>query len=166
MFPNTHAVNVIASTTHWGRATISCFLCVLAGCASTASSPEVRYIPSSRALTSPFSIAVMVGNDLFTSGQIGVPAPDASTPQEGLEIAARHAMDGVQRALRAGGATFDHVYKCNVMLADMKNYDNFNSVYVTYFKPGRLPARSAFGANGLALNAAYEVECWAHIQRR
>jgi 2-iminobutanoate/2-iminopropanoate deaminase len=108
----------------------------------------------------------VVGNDLFTSGQIGVPAPNASTLQEGLEIAARHAMDGAQRALGAGGATFDDVYKCNVMLADMKTYDTFNSVYVTYFKPGRLPARSAFGANGLALNAAYEVECWAHIQRR
>jgi enamine deaminase RidA (YjgF/YER057c/UK114 family) len=34
-------------------------------------------------------------------------------------------------------------------------------VYLTYFDAERLPARSAFGANGLALGAAVEMECWA-----
>jgi enamine deaminase RidA (YjgF/YER057c/UK114 family) len=38
---------------------------------------------------------------------------------------------------------------------------NFNKIYVTYFKPDRLPARSALGANGLALGAQVELECWA-----
>jgi 2-iminobutanoate/2-iminopropanoate deaminase len=38
---------------------------------------------------------------------------------------------------------------------------DFNKVYVTYFKPERLPARSALGANGLALGAQAELECWA-----
>ena len=33
---------------------------------------------------------------------------------------------------------------------------------MTYFKPARLPARSAFGADGLALGALVEVECMAH----
>jgi enamine deaminase RidA (YjgF/YER057c/UK114 family) len=36
-----------------------------------------------------------------------------------------------------------------------------NTVYRTFFKPGRLPARSALGANGLALNARVEIECIA-----
>jgi len=48
-----------------------------------------------------------------------------------------------------------------VMLADMSQWGAFNEIYVTYFKPGRLPARSAFGTNGLALGAAVEMECTA-----
>jgi 2-iminobutanoate/2-iminopropanoate deaminase len=43
----------------------------------------------------------------------------------------------------------------------MSKWRDFNKVYVTYFKPERLPARSALGANGLALGAQIELECWA-----
>ena len=35
-------------------------------------------------------------------------------------------------------------------------------VYARQFKPGRYPARSAMGVNGLALGARVEMECWAH----
>ena len=55
----------------------------------------------------------------------------------------------------------DDVVKCTVMLADMAEWDAMNREYVTYF-PRRLPARSAFGADGLALGALLEVECIAH----
>jgi enamine deaminase RidA (YjgF/YER057c/UK114 family) len=48
------------------------------------------------------------------------------------------------------------------MLADIAEWGAFNEVYVGYFsKP--YPARSAFGANGLALNAKLEVECIAAV---
>ena len=47
------------------------------------------------------------------------------------------------------------------MLADMAEWAEFNKVYVTYFAPERLPARSAFGCNGLALGGRLEVECIA-----
>jgi hypothetical protein len=47
------------------------------------------------------------------------------------------------------------------MMADMKEWDRMNAISRPYFKPGRLPARSALGANGLALNARVEIECIA-----
>ena len=58
---------------------------------------------------------------------------------------------------------YDHVVKCLVMIDDISEWSMFNSVYVQYFdKP--YPARSAFGADGLAGNASFELECIAHIQ--
>jgi enamine deaminase RidA (YjgF/YER057c/UK114 family) len=48
------------------------------------------------------------------------------------------------------------------MLADMSKWGDFNKIYLTYFDPNRLPARSAFGVNGLALGAQVEVECMAY----
>jgi enamine deaminase RidA (YjgF/YER057c/UK114 family) len=47
------------------------------------------------------------------------------------------------------------------MLDNMADWPAFNRVYVTYFTPGRRPARSALGADGLALGALIEVECQA-----
>ena len=48
------------------------------------------------------------------------------------------------------------------MLDDIKDWPAFNKVYVTYFPDGKYPARSAFGADGLALGALLEVECLAY----
>ena len=48
------------------------------------------------------------------------------------------------------------------MMADMAEWPKLNEIYVTYF-PGPKPARSAFGAAGLALGAQVEIECWATV---
>ena len=52
------------------------------------------------------------------------------------------------------------------MIADMAKWGAFNKIYVTYFKSDHLPARSAFGANGLALGAQIELECWASAHKQ
>lgn len=49
------------------------------------------------------------------------------------------------------------------MLADIKEWGAFNEVYKKYFTKN-LPARSAFGTNGLALNAKLEIECVAVVK--
>jgi enamine deaminase RidA (YjgF/YER057c/UK114 family) len=70
-------------------------------------------------------------------------------------------MENIARVLNAQGLSFDHLIRCTVMLADMSQWGAFNEIYVTYFKPGRRPARSAFGTNGLALGALVAMECTA-----
>ena len=110
----------------------------------------------------PFSQAVRVGDVLYLSGALGnVPGKLELVPG-GLETEARHTMENIRSVLTANGLSFDDVFKCTVMLADMSDWAAFNKVYLTYFKPDRLPARSAFGASALALNARVELECWAY----
>jgi enamine deaminase RidA (YjgF/YER057c/UK114 family) len=101
-----------------------------------------------------------VGDVVYASGQIGARADGTIPPN--MADQAKLAMDHVGEALTLAGAGFDDVFHCTVMLADMSQWGEFNKVYVTYFRPGRLPARSAFGANGLALGAGVEVECNAY----
>lgn len=112
--------------------------------------------------TRPFSPAVRVGDLIFLSGQVGVNA-DASggLVAGGIEAETRQTLDNIKKVLTDIGSSMDHVLKCTVMMADMKEWDRMNTVYTTYFTPGRLPARSAFGANGLALGARVEIECIA-----
>jgi reactive intermediate/imine deaminase len=122
--------------------------------------------PAAKAANLPFSQAVRVGDVLYLSGALGnVPGKLELVPG-GMEAEAGQTMENIRAVLTDNGLTFDHVFKCTVMLADMKKWANFNKVYVTYFKPDRLPARSAFGANGLALGAQVEVECMAYVGKR
>ena len=111
----------------------------------------------------PFSEATQAGNFLFISGQIGTGT--GANPSESFKAAARDAMDHISKVLIAHGSSLDHVVQCTVMLADMSLWHSFNEVYVGYFKPGRLPARSAFGVNGLAHGAPLEVSCFAYEPR-
>jgi reactive intermediate/imine deaminase len=105
-----------------------------------------------------------VGNLIYLSGQIGLdnPAANGSTlVPGGIEAETRATLENIRTTLLAVGSSMDKVIKCTVMMADMKEWDRMNAIYRTYFTPGRLPARSALGANGLALGARVEIECIA-----
>ncbi|WP_084396537.1 Rid family hydrolase [Henriciella aquimarina] len=105
--------------------------------------------------TLPFSAAVRVGDVLYLSGQIG-------RGGESFEADARQAMDSIKALVTRADADMSDIFKCTVMIDDMDQWPAFNTVYKTYFKAGKMPARSAFGADGLALGAPLEVECMAH----
>ena len=119
--------------------------------------------PAATAAKLPFSQAVRVGDVLYLSGALGNVPGKLELVAGGMEAEARQTMENIGAVLRANGLSFADVFKCTVMLADMSRWADFNKVYVTYFDPDRLPARSAFGANGLALGAQVEVECWAYV---
>ena len=114
----------------------------------------------SRAAGLPFSEAVRTNGMLYLSGQIPVDPATGNIVEGDIEAQARQTMDNIKAVLERYGSSMDKVVKCTVMIRDMSNWGRFNEVYVTYF-PGPKPARSAFGASGLALGAMLEVECWA-----
>jgi reactive intermediate/imine deaminase len=129
----------------------------LAAATPALGAPATYYPPQNP--QSPYSEAVRAGDFLVVSGQLGV-QPGAT---QSFEAEARRAMDNVAMVLGRHGAGMDQVVKCTVMLADMGQWGAFNGVYVSYFKPGRLPARSVFGSSALAAGAHVEVECWAWV---
>jgi reactive intermediate/imine deaminase len=118
--------------------------------------------PDFKAAGLPFSQAVRVGDVLYLSGQLGNRPGTMELVAGGIEAQAVQTMENIGAVLKANGLGFDAVFKCTVMLADMKQWPAFNAIYVRYFKPDRLPARSAFATNGLALGAALEMECMAY----
>ena len=109
----------------------------------------------------PFSKAVSYGGILYLSGEIGADPETGRLVPGGIRAEARQALENIKATLARHGLGIDAVFKCTVMLADMADWPAFNEVYVGYFAPGRLPARSAFGTSGLALDGRLEIECWA-----
>jgi len=130
----------------------------VAGCA-TMHPRDPEFITLGRPLTFPFSPVVRVGDMLYLSGQIGTDSAGAVV-SGGIQAEARQTLNNIKDVVTRAGSSMDRVVKCTVMMADMKEWPAMNEVYTTFF-PNHKPARSAFGATGLALNARVEIECWA-----
>jgi reactive intermediate/imine deaminase len=137
----------------------------LAG-AQTVERPAIERIgePTLNGQRLPFSTAVRAGDTVYLSGALGIDANGKLG--EGMAAQAKLAMDNLGAGLKQAGLSWGDVVKCTVMLDDMKDWPAFNQVYVTYFADGKFPARSAFGADGLALGALLEVECIAYAGKR
>jgi reactive intermediate/imine deaminase len=108
----------------------------------------------------PFSSAVRVGNLLFLSGQIGNLPGTLTLAQGGIQAETRQTLENIKAVLEHAGSSLDRVVKCTVFMADMAEWPAMNEIYRTFF-PKDPPARSALGANGLALGARVEIECVA-----
>src|SRR5688572_22630964 len=140
------------------------FLSGVIACAPAprASVPEPVFLPSAdQALRGlPFSDAVRVGDLLFMSGKVGTIPGKTELVPGGITAETRQTMESIKATLIANGSSLDRVVKCTVMLADIREWAAMNEVYAQYF-PNQRPARSSFGASGLALNARVEIECIA-----
>jgi 2-iminobutanoate/2-iminopropanoate deaminase len=133
----------------------------LSACAHARNDLEVEYLTPYGPPKNPFSPAVRVGNLLFLAGQIGTDS-SGKVVAGGIQAEARQALNNISDVLRKTGSSMDNVVKCTVFMADMKEWPAMNEIYATYFRR-HLPARSAFGATGLALNARVEIECIAAV---
>jgi reactive intermediate/imine deaminase len=126
------------------------------------SAQQPQFLQVNPQSTNPFSPAVRVGNMLYLAGQIGT--KDGKVVPGGIGPETRQVMQNIKDVLEKAGSDMEHVVKCTVFLADMKEWAAMNEVYRTFFQPGKFPARSAFGATGLALDARTEIECLAVVK--
>ena len=125
-----------------------------------ANQPDRLIMPSTEANNYPFSDAVKVGNLLFMSGLVG---NEESIGEESLVAETHSIFKQMKAVLSAYKLSLADVVKCTVFLDDVDEWGKFNSVYTQYFtKP--YPARSALGADGLALGASLELECIAEFK--
>ena len=135
-------------------------LSALLACAAAPSELEFYSAPDPALRTLPFSEAVLVDDLLILSGQIGVAPGTLTLVPGGMAAEARQTLENIKGVLARHGSSMAKVVKCTIFLADMKDWPAFNVIYREFFT-APYPARSALGANGLALGALVEVECIA-----
>jgi 2-iminobutanoate/2-iminopropanoate deaminase len=123
--------------------------------------PDVSY-PDSGVLDLPFSDAVRVGNMLYVSGNVGNLPGTLDLAEGGIEGQTIQAFENIRSTLEKYGSSMDRVVKCTVMMDDISEWQAMNDIYATFF-PKHKPARSTFGAAGLALGAKVEIECMATV---
>jgi len=129
---------------------------------SSEQKPYIEHFVSDFSKGRPFSDAVRAGDMLYLSGRLAIDGSGKVIPG-GIAKETRQIMDDIKETLKKYGSSLDKVVKVTVMLADMNEWAEMNKVYVKYFSD-KLPARSAFGASGLALGARVEIECIASMK--
>jgi reactive intermediate/imine deaminase len=132
----------------------------LAPAVAAAQAPQ--FLTTNPQSTAPFSPAVKVGNMLYLAGQLGT--DHGKLAPGGIGPETKQALTNIKTVLEANGSDMEHVVKCTVFLADMKEWGAMNEVYKTMFTAGKFPARSAFGTTGLANDARTEIECIAVVK--
>lgn len=112
----------------------------------------------------PYSQAMVVGNLVFTSGQI--PIDPATGEMTGADIheQTEQVMKNLGAVLKAAGCDYTDAVKTTCYLSDMNDFVAFNTVYAKYFT-GK-PARSCVAVKTLPKNALCEVEVIAVVPGR
>lgn len=110
-----------------------------------------------------FSPAIIVGDLVFTSGQIGLDPKTGQFPEGGIEAQLEQVFRNLTAVLEASGSSIDHVVKATVFLADMNDYNTMNELYRRKFK-GDPPARSTVQVARLPRDARIEIEVVAVLK--
>ena len=112
------------------------------------------------AAVGPYSQAIITGEFVFCSGQLGLD-PATGELLDGVEAQAERALRNLAAVLDAAGLSINDVVKTTVFLADIDDFAAVNAVYAP-FMPDPPPARSTFAVGALPKGALVEIEAIAH----
>ena len=114
------------------------------------------YTDKAPAAIGPYSQAIVVGNLIFTSGQIAIDPQCGDVVATDIEGQTEQVCKNLAAVLKAAGATLGDVVKTVCFLHNMEDFATFNQVYGKYFT-GK-PARSCVAAKALPKGVVVEVE--------
>ncbi len=122
---------------------------------------KIVYTNSAPDAIGPYSQAMVVGNLVFTSGQIAIDPADGMIKAETITEQTEQVCKNLCAVLEAAGTSIEKAVKTTCFLSDMADFAAFNEVYGKYFT-GK-PARSCVAAKQLPRNVLVEVEVIAEI---
>ena len=144
--------------------------CAVTVSAQPAASKSQRESARRRAVNLPgstpnglFSPAVVSGDLVFTSGQIGVDPKTGQLAEGGTAGQLEQVFKNLSAALEAAGSSTEHILKATVFLADMADYNTMNELYKKQFK-GDPPARTTVQVAALPRGARIEIEAVAVLK--
>jgi 2-iminobutanoate/2-iminopropanoate deaminase len=97
----------------------------------------------------PYNQAVLVGNTLYTSGQIAIDPATGDLVNDAIEIETKQVMENMKAVLNEAGMTFENAVKSSIFIADMNDFAKINAVYGSYFNAETAPARETVEVSNL-----------------
>ena len=89
----------------------------------------------------PYNQAVLLGDILYTSGQIAINPKTGELAIDNIESETTLVMENLKAILEAANMTFENVIKSTIFISDMNNFSKINAVYGRYFETETAPAR-------------------------
>lgn len=117
---------------------------------------EIISTKKAPAAIGPYSQGMIVGNLIYTSGQIPINPETGNIEVTDIEGQADQACRNVKAVLEAAGSCLEKVVKTTCFLQNISDFAAFNAVYEKYFT-GK-PARSCVEVGALPKAALVEIE--------
>ena len=122
---------------------------------------EKIYTKNAPEALGPYSQAIVVGNLVFTSGQIAIDPSDGVIHAQTIEEQTEQVCKNLCAVLEASGSSLSRTVKTTCFLANMEDFAAFNEVYGRYFSSK--PARSCVAVRDLPKGVLCEVEVIAEL---
>ena len=110
-----------------------------------------------------YNQAVLVGNMLYTSGQIALNPKTMELVLDNIEIETKQVMENIKAVLEAAGMTFENVIKTTIFIMNMNDFASINKVYGSYFNESTAPARETVQVTGLPRGVNIEISMIASL---
>ena len=114
---------------------------------------NTKYAPKA---IGPYSQAILSGNTLYCSGQIGIEPKSGELITESIKKETKQVMYNIGAVLSAANMDYDNIVKCSIFMKDMNDYQEINKIYSVFFKTPP-PAREAIQVSKLPKNANLEI---------
>lgn len=111
----------------------------------------------------PYAQANVIGNLVFTSGQIPLDSKTGEMIGTTIEEQTEQVFKNLKAILEEAGTDLSKVIKTTCFMQNMGDFAKMNGVYATYFGE-ELPSRSAVQVAALPKNAMVEIEAIAYIE--
>ncbi|KAK4949297.1 hypothetical protein LTR10_011914 [Elasticomyces elasticus] len=104
--------------------------------------------------------AIVAGGTVYCSGQIAVDPATGKVVEGGVKEHTHQIIKNLTAVLKAAGTSIDNVVKVNIFIADIKDFNAMNEVYMQYWGETK-PARSCIQAQPPVAGLPVEIECIA-----
>lgn len=111
----------------------------------------------------PYSQAVIHGNLVFCSGQLGIDPTTNTVITGGVEAQATQTFKNIAAVLKAAGTSLSQVVRVDLFLADINDFAKVNDIYSSFFSTDPKPARQTIQAAALPKGALIEISAIAAI---
>jgi 2-iminobutanoate/2-iminopropanoate deaminase len=105
----------------------------------------------------PYNQAVLIGNTLYTSGQIAINPKTGELVLDDIETETKQVMENMKAVLEAAAMAFENVIKVTIYIMDMNDFARINGVYGSYFDENSAPARETVQVAGLPKGVNVEI---------
>lgn len=118
---------------------------------------KIIYTDKAPAPIGPYNQAVLIGNTLYTSGQIALHPETMELVLDTIEIETKQVMENMKAVLAAADMTFENVIKTTIFIMNMGDFTKINAVYGSYFNEATAPARETVQVACLPKNVNIEI---------
>ena len=118
---------------------------------------KIIYTENAPAPIGPYNQAVLVGNTLYTSGQIALNPQTMELVLDDIETETKQVMENMKAVLAAAEMTFENVVKTSIFIMNMEDFSRINAVYAAYFNEATAPARETVQVACLPKNVNIEI---------